>query len=87
MVSRASTDCSYEGTWCSAAGARCIGGYTKEVWYIRAAQPIKGLLKYSCISDVVRMGEGLLHLLLLLQSLMNVHCSRCSMDRFQCLQS
>ena len=59
-----------------------LEGYTKEVWYIRAAQPIKGSLKYSCISDVVRMGECLLHLHALLQSLslMNVHCSRCSMD-------
>ena len=61
-----------------------LEGYAKEVWYIRAAQPIKGLLKYSCISDVViiRMGEGLLCLHPLLQSLslMNVHCSRCSMD-------
>ena len=59
-----------------------LEGYAKEVWYIRAAQPIKGLLKYSCISDVViiRMGEGLLRLHPLLQSLlMNVHCSRCSM--------
>ena len=46
--------------------------YVKEVWYWKAAKPIRGMLKYSCIFDVFIMGDSLLHLHLhaLLKSLL-----------------
>ena len=63
-----------------------LEGYTKDVWYWKAAKCIRGMLKYSCIFDVVRMGEGLLHFHALLKSSLLIRkCTlsycRCKMDQ------